>query len=139
LKKTQYEYSHQINKYNYSIISTDEFGEQIPKLEGKPSQNLCYKISKFEQKTIKIYQDYIFIVKFKKSIQEENFIEKKITDKFILDIENEIKNRLSILFTSFCHWDEIIHNHYSNAYTTMRDLVNCDDYDNIDELFKNIK
>ena len=135
IEKSQYKYSKKINQYNHSVISIDEFGEQIPKLDGFPSQNLCYKINKFEQKAIKIYEDYIFIIKFKKSIQADELVDVYVTEKFILDIENEIKNRLYILFTSFCQWDKTIDKYYGGAFQTMKYFCDCED---LDKLFKGV-
>lgn len=128
-------FSQEILQYNYNVICIDEFGNKIPKKEGKPPKNLCYQFMKFEEKTIKVYKDYLFIVKFKKSMQEEKFLDSKITEKFTLEIKNEIRNRLYNLFVSFCVLDETIETHHSQEFCTMHNYFNCN---NLDELFEEL-
>ncbi|MEA3353337.1 MAG: hypothetical protein U9Q33_05955 [Campylobacterota bacterium] len=125
-------FSQRILQYSYNATCTDEFGNQIPKIEGKPPKNLCYQFMKFEEKTIKVYKDYLFIVKFKKSMQEEKFLDCKITEKFTLEIEKEIRNRLHNLFVSFCFLDETIEIDHNQEFRTMNNYFNCN---NLDELF----
>jgi len=102
--------------------------------DGKPSDELCYELFIFEEKIIKLYKDYTFIIKFKKALQIKNIVDINLTEEFILDIQIENENILHNMFTMFCQWENIMKSHNKNAYIgTMETFTNCE---NIDELFK---
>jgi hypothetical protein len=131
----RYSLSNEISQYTDDVIVADLNAEIVPKIEGKPSRKLCLELSIFEQNTLKVYQDYMFVIKLKNAMQTEKIVDEPITQEFIQELQDEIQNRLTNLFVTFCWWDKTMNNH-GIPYGIMEQFANCE---NIENLFKGIK
>jgi hypothetical protein len=111
--------------------------------DGKPSKDLCYRLYMFEEKTLKLYEDYMFTSKFIQISKKERLLSINSFDKFIQNIQQENQNKLFRILHNFCLWENIMKSHNMNAYIgVMSRLIDMEDinkqYENIQKLFDEI-
>jgi hypothetical protein len=103
--------------------------------DGKPTHELCYELMTFEENMIRLYDDYLFFVNFKRTIERDNMINYNASDDFLLKTQNKLEGDFISSFRIFYTWENIMKSHSMDAYVNImeRFLV---DKDMLEKLFK---